>query len=138
MEKINALVDWCGKNYAGYITDERINALNIVVTAKTRAELDKELREAVQFHIDGCVEDGDQLPEWAVAGTYEIVVEPRMSALLHEVLMYTTLAALSRATGIKHAQLSHYANAVSQPRPEQRERIIAGMHQIGHACLAIQ
>ena len=138
MEKIIASVDWCGKNYAGYITDERINALGIVATAKTMDELEAKLRETVMFHIEGCVEDGDELPSWAVQGGYELQVEPRTSALLHEAQMYTTLAALSRVTGIKHAQLSHYANAVSQPRPEQRERIIAGMHRIGEACMAMQ
>lgn len=138
METIKSEMDWCGKNYAAYITDGRINASGIVVTAKTREALEEQLRDAVRFHIEGCVEDGDKLPDWATQGLYRIRIEPRTSALLHDAQMYTTLAAISRVTGIKHAQLSHYANAVSQPRPEQRARIIAGVHRIGEACMAMQ
>ena len=74
VEKISVLVDWRGKNYSGYITDERINALGIVVAAKTMEELEVKLRDAVQFHVEGCVEDGDELPAWAVQGDYELII----------------------------------------------------------------
>ena len=136
MEKIKVFVDWCGKNYAAYIIDHRIHATSIVVTAKTHEELEQKIQEALQFHIEECIADGDQMPKWAAEGAYTLDVEPRMSALLHEVQSYITLAALSRATGIKHAQLSHYANAVSEPKPLQRQRIVAGIHKIGQACMA--
>ena len=136
MEKIQVLVDWCGKNYAAYIADERIKAEAIVVTAKTKDELKLKVQEALDFHIDGCIEDGDSLPQWAIDRAYELDIEPRISALLHDAQYYITLSALSRATGIKHAQLSHYANAVSQPKPAQRERIVSGIHEIGRACMA--
>ena len=68
---------------------------------------------------------------------YILEYEKRISAILHEAQQYTTLSALSRITGIKHAQLSHYANAVSQPRPAQRTRILEGIHKIGESCLAL-
>lgn len=130
MEKIKVTVDWCGKNYASYITDPRVNGL-VVSTGKTFEELQKETEEGLQVHIEGCIADGDAIPESIKNGDYELVYEKRVSAILHEAQQYTTLAALSRTTGIRHAQLSHYANAVSRPRPKQRKRIIEGLHTIG-------
>lgn len=130
MEKIKVIVDWCGKNYASYINDQCINGL-VLSTGKTFEELQKETKEGLQFHIESCIADGDTIPEYIKNGDYELVYEKRVSAILHEAQQYTTLAALSRTTGIRHAQLSHYANAVSRPRPEQCERIIKGLHAIG-------
>ena len=130
MEQIKVTVDWCGKNYASYISDPRINGV-VVSTGKTYGDLKRETEEELQFHLEGCIADGDSISEIIKNGDYELVYEKRVSAILHEAQQYTTLAALSRATGIRHAQLSHYANAVSKPRQEQRERIIKGLHIIG-------
>jgi len=130
MELIKVTVDWCGKNYAAYIYDTRLGGA-ILATAKTFEELQQEVEETIHFHIEGCIRDGDILPEEITAGQYELDFEKRISAILHEAQQYTTLSALSRVTGIRHAQLSHYANAVSQPRTPQRERIIEGLHTIG-------
>ncbi|MBP5365718.1 MAG: CopG family transcriptional regulator [Bacteroidales bacterium] len=136
MEKIKAMVDWCGRNYASYIEDSRINGV-VLSTAKTFAELKQETAQSLAFHIEGCLNDGDTLPDAIRDGKYEIVFEKRISAILHEAQQYTTLAAISRITGIRHAQLSHYANSVSQPRQAQRDRILKGLHEIGASFLAL-
>lgn len=130
MEQIKVTVDWCGKNYASYISDPRLNGV-VISTGKTFNELKRDTEENLQFHIEGCLADGDPISESIVNGDYELVYEKRVSAILHEAQQFTTLAALSRVTGIRHAQLSHYANAVSRPRPEQCDRIIEGLHTIG-------
>ena len=136
MTTIKVLVDWCGKNYAAYIYDASIGGA-VLTTNKTFSGLQKDTIESVRFQIEGCLQDGDQLPDDIKSGNYTLVFEKRISALLHEVQQYTTLSALSRVTGIRQSQLSHYANAVSQPRPMQRSRIIEGLHKIGEYCLTI-
>ena len=136
MVTIKVTVDWYGKNYAAYICDSQIGGA-VLVTSKTFIGLQKEAEEGVRFHIEGCLRDGDKLPDAIRKGNYQLDYEKRISALLHEAQQYTTLSALSRVTGIRQAQLSHYANAVSQPRPPQRARIIEGLHKIGEFCLAV-
>ena len=136
MEKIVIPVDWCGKNYAAYICDERICGV-VLATGKTFEDLQKDAEEGIRTHIEGCLLDNDPIPESIQKGEYILEYEKRISAILHEAQQYTTLSALSRITGIKHAQLSHYANAVSQPRPAQRTRILEGIHKIGESCLAL-
>ena len=136
MEQIKVLVDWCGKNYASYINDPRIGGV-VLSTGKTFEELCHETEEGLQFQLECCIADGDPIPDSIKKGDYELVYEKCVSAILHEAQQFTTLAAISRATGIRHAQLSHYANAVSKPRPKQRERIVEGLRQIGTACLTL-
>ena len=87
--------------------------------------------------FQGCTEDGDAMPEWLAAGDYEFDVELGTSALLRKCEQFTSLAAISRASGISQQQLSHYANGLREPRQEQRRRIVEGIHRIGKECLAI-
>ena len=52
-------------------------------------------------------------------------------------MVYTTMVAISRASGINQKQLSHYASGHKHPRPMQVERIKAGLHRIGSQLLAL-
>lgn len=99
--------------------------------------LKKEFEDSLKFHIEGCVEDGDDIPQYLIDGEYEVEYNLDSAALLREAETFTTLAAISRATGINQKQLSHYANGLKTPRKEQRKRIIAGIHEIGRRALAL-
>jgi hypothetical protein len=39
---------------------------------------------------------------------------------------------------INQHQLSHYANGIKKPRPEQRRRIVEGLHKIGRELIAVE
>lgn len=130
MEKITVNVAWCDKNFGGSFGDNVPGA--VVFTAHTFAELQNEAKETLEFHINGMIEDGDAVPDWLVSGDYEFVYNfEDTAALLHAYEPYVTLAAISRASGINQYQLSHYANGFKKPRPEQRKRIVDGLHKIG-------
>lgn len=136
MKKILVHIDWCDKNY-GAVTDCKELMGVVAVTDKTMLGLKSSLLESIDFHIDGLVNDGEHIPEWLATKNFEIVYDYTLSAILQESQQFTTLAAISRATGIKHAQLSHYANAVCRPRPAQRKKVIDGLHSIGQKCLSL-
>lgn len=79
------------------------------------------------------IEDGEDVPEWLKSGNYEFVYNYEdAAALLHAYEPYVSLAAISRASGINQGLLSHYANGLKKPRPEQRRRIVDGLHKIGN------
>lgn len=131
MEKIKVNVAWCDKNFGGSFGDNVPGAA--VFTARTFEELQKVAEETLKFHVDGMVEDGDDVPEWLVAGDYEFEYHYEdVASMLHAYGQYVSLAAISRASGINQGLLSHYANGVKKPRPEQRNRIVAGLHKIGN------
>ncbi len=128
-------VSWTGKNFCCAWSDE--DAGSVVATAKTLRKLKEDFEQSLKWHIEGCVADGDILPEYLVNGNYELEYELDTAALLRDAETYTTMAAISRASGINQKQLSHYANGIKQPRPMQRARIIAGLHVIGSQILSL-
>ena len=136
MEKIRVDVSWCEKNFSASLGENVPGA--VVFTADTFAELQKEAKESLEFHIEGMVADGDEVPQWLVDGDYEF--EYRFldaTSLLRAYEPYLSLAAISRASGINQHQLSHYANGIKRPRAQQRERIVKGIHKIGKELLAL-
>lgn len=136
MEKIKVLVDWCERNFAAVTECEALGGV-VVATAKDYDTLMDELKQGVALHVEGMMKDGDEVPAWLAAGSYGWDIELGTAALLRKAETFTTMAAISRATGINQQQLSHYANGLRKPRPEQRERIAAGIHHIGQQLLSV-
>lgn len=97
----------------------------------------KEIPETLQFHVEGMVADGDEVPEWLRNGEYEFDYELDTAALIRSCEQYASLAAISRASGVNERLLSHYANGIKKPRPQQRERIVEGLHEIGRKLIAV-
>ena len=57
--KYTVVIEKTPNNYAAYVPD----LPGCVATAGTREELLDEIREAIEFHIEGMREDGEPLPE---------------------------------------------------------------------------
>ncbi|MDE6022372.1 MAG: type II toxin-antitoxin system HicB family antitoxin [Muribaculaceae bacterium] len=134
-QMIKVDVTWTDDNFGCAWSDDV--AGTVVVTAKTLDKLKSDFEESLRLHIEGCLEDGDELPEYLVNGDYEIEYVLNTAALLRDAEEYTTMAALSRASGINQKQLSHYASGIKNPRPVQVERIKAGLKRIGTQLLAL-
>ena len=136
MEKIRVDVQWCNKNFGAAFGDNVPGA--VVFTADTIEHLHKEARETLKFHIEGLVEDGDEVPQWLLDGDYEFEWNYVDTAtLLRAVEPFASIASISRASGINQHQLSHYANRLKTPRPQQRQRIVDGIHKIGRELIAV-
>lgn len=135
MEHIKIEIHWCEKNFACAYDYPDFGC--IVVTNKTLDGLKKAFIESLQWHIESAIEDGEFVPEFFQSGDYVIDFELATSALLRTAEQYTTMAALSRVTGINQRLLSNYASEVKKPRPAQREKIISGLREIGNSMLSI-
>lgn len=134
--KLKVQVGWSGKNFCCGISED-IGGV-VVVTAKTLTKLKEDFEESLRWHIEGCIADGDVLPDYLANGDYTIDYELDTAAMLREAEQFTTMAAISRVTGINQKLLSHYANMLKIPRPAQRQRIVDGLHAIGRQFLAVQ
>jgi len=71
MEKIRVKIGWSGDNYSCVSDCASLNGI-VLATSKTLEGLKEKFQESLQFHIEGCIQDGDQLPEWLVQGQYEL------------------------------------------------------------------
>ena len=57
--KYTVVIERASSNYAAYVPD----LPGCVATASTREEVLKEIREAIEFHVEGMREDGEPIPE---------------------------------------------------------------------------
>ena len=136
MEKIKVNVEWSEKNFAATL-GKNVPGV-ILVTAKTFSKLQKEVKESLEFHVEGMLADGDDVPEWLANGEYQFkYCMLDTASILQSLEGMTTIAAISRATGINERLLSHYANGIKRPSSKQRQKIVDGIHKIGQALLDI-
>ena len=136
MCKIEVKIGWSGNNYSCVSDDKALNGM-IVVTNKTIEGLKKDFQNSLQFHIDGCLQCGDTLPEWLVSGEYELEYILEVSALLHSLDGILTRSAIARVSGINERQIGHYAAGISVPRLVQRNKIINAIHSISNELAAV-
>jgi high-affinity K+ transport system ATPase subunit B len=71
MKTIDVRIEWSGRNYSCVTEDNALNGV-ILVTDKTLEGIKNAFPESLKFHIEGCIASGDNLPEWLVAGNYEV------------------------------------------------------------------
>lgn len=132
MEKITVDIYYTGNNYCAHAPILQ----GCISTATTLLEMKKNIKEAIDFHVESSLEDDDTIPE-VFKGEYELEYRLSIEALLNAYSDIFTKAALSRITGINQRQLWHYASGLRKPRPTQRKRIEEGLHRLGTELLTI-
>lgn len=136
METIKVEIYWSEKNYCCGWGFEGVGV--VMCTNKSFEGLKEEFADTLRFHVESMVNDGEPVPEWLASGDYKIEFTLAVSALLRQAEQFTTMAAISRVTGINQKLLSNYASAVKVPRQSQRDRIVAGLHEIGRQFLSVR
>jgi len=135
-EKLFVSIGWSGNNYGAVSQSDDINGV-VVATHKTLEGVKNKFKSALEFHIDGCIEDGDKLPEWVIKGDYTIEYKLEMSALIHSLDGMITRSAIARVSGINERQIGHYASGIKKPRSVQRQKIIRGIHTISRELASV-
>ena len=125
MQTIIVNIDW-ENNYGAYCEE----VSGCVATHKTLEGVKQAYIEALEFHLNGMRNDGDVIPAM-LQGKFKLEFILNVRALLHYFDGVLTRSALSRVTGINERQLGHYITGHRKPRPEQRKKIVEGIHRIG-------
>ena len=68
MEKVTVDIYYTGNNYSAHAPI----LLGCISTAATLSEMKKNIKEAIEFHVESNLEDGDTIPE-VFKGEYELV-----------------------------------------------------------------
>lgn len=136
MEIIKVEIYWEDKNYCCGWSCTNFGA--VLCTNKDIDSLKREFEFSFKNQVEDMLSDGEELPEWLATGNYVFEYVLSVSALLRQAENFTTMAVISRVTGINQKLLSNYASSVKKPREAQRERIINGLHAIGRQFLAVQ
>lgn len=69
MKRYAIVIENAGKNFSAYVPD----LPGCIATGKTVAEVERELRGAIEFHIKGLKEDGLPIPEPTSLAEYVLV-----------------------------------------------------------------
>jgi len=134
MEKVTVIVGLTEKNYcARLIIGDGI----VVATEKTFDNLKKEMRDAVESHLEVMREDGDNIPD-IFLNPFQLVYQFDVESLLSHYRGIITNAALERLTGINRRQLTHYSSGLRKPRPEQRKKIERALHCLGRELQEVE
>ena len=132
MKKVVVNIYYTGNNFSAYAPV----LTGCVSTAATLDEMKKNIKEAIEFHVESSLTDNEFIPD-VFNGEYELEFILSTEALLNAYSDIFTKAALSRITGINERQLWHYASGMRKPRPAQRKRIEDGLHRLGEELLAV-
>lgn len=108
---------------------------NVFGFGETVEEAKKDAQKALDEFVRYLKEKNKPLPKW-LEGDYELIFEFDISTLLEIAEKVVTLRALAEASKINPGQLSHYKKGV-KPRPEQRRKIVDGLHIIGKELLTV-
>jgi predicted RNase H-like HicB family nuclease len=66
MRKYAIVIEQGGNNLSAYVPD----LPGCITTGKTIAEVEHNIREAIELHLEGLAEDGDPIPEPHTAVAY--------------------------------------------------------------------
>jgi len=133
MEKVLVKISYTGNNYCAHAPI----LPGCVSTGSTLEEMKKNIKEAIEFHVQSSLEDNDPIPD-VFKGEYELEFKLSTEALLNAYSSVFTKAALSRITGINERQLWHYAAGVRHPRPAQSQRIMHGLRALGRELISVE
>lgn len=110
------------------------NCNGIFASGDNVAEVKKDVLEAIRIYRDITPENEWEDPikeNWQIEWHYDA------QSLLKYYEGILTNAALERLTGINKKQLWNYANGVSKPRKEAREKINKALHSLGQELLEL-
>jgi len=129
---LHAVIETAETNYAAYIEE----ITGVAATGHTLAEVKAGLLDALDFLVESCIEDGDEIPA-ELQGNYVIDFRMDVRSFLSVYSGIFTKSGLERLTGINQKQLWHYANGKSVPRRAQVLRIEEALHRLGEELLSI-
>ena len=129
---LHAVIETAETNYAAYVEE----ITGVAATGHTLAEVKAGLLDALDFLVESCIEDGDEIPA-ELQGDYVIDFRMDVRSYLSVYSGIFTKSGLERLTGINQKQLWHYANGKSVPRRAQVLRIEEALHRLGEELLSI-
>ena len=132
MEKIVATLEMGKDGYGVWFND----ISNVFAFGETVEAAKKDAKEALEFFVEILKKSNKPIPK-ALQGEYELVFEFDTESLLKYVGNIVSQKALSKASSINPAQLSLYSSGLKKPRPQQRQRIINGIHKLAGELLSV-
>lgn len=132
MEQVKVVLEKTNTGYSAYSDD----VPGCIAVGDNLSDVKQQFYEAVEFHLEGLVEDGDIVPA-KLQGEYELLFKIDTKAFFEWVSGIITQTGLAALTGMNKNLVSQYANGIKTPGPKQLKRIEDALHKFGGELQAI-
>ncbi len=108
-----------------------------VSTGESIDEIKTNIREAVDFHIEGMQIENLPVPE-GFAGEFELTYKMDLASLFEWFSGILTKSGVSRITGMNQSLISQYVSGIKSPSDKQTKKIERALHNLGQELLEIE
>ncbi len=128
MEKIKVTVEKTGTGYSAYTEAYP----GVVSAAKCWEEMKEQFTEAIAFHFEGMVEEGEKVP-----ADYKLEFQLDLEQFFDFYDIFN-VSALAGRIGLNPTLLHQYKDGHKQPSEKTSLKILNGIHELGEDLLSIQ
>lgn len=131
--KVIVEISYSGRNFGAHIP----LLPGCVATGENPEVIRKNIKDAIKFHVESALEDGDEIPA-LFKNNYELAYKFDAESVLNYYKGIFTNAAFERITGINQKQIQHYSTGHRKPRMAQVKKIEIALHKLGSELLAVE
>ena len=134
MKKVTAILEKTANGgYSAYLP-----ALpGCISTGATVAGIKNNIREAVEFHIEGLRMEDLPIPEIFVHD-FDLAYKMDVASLFEWFSGILTKSGVSRITGMNQSLISQYVSGIKTPSSKQTKKIERALHNLGQELLEIE
>ena len=119
--------------YSAYLPD----LPGCISTGMTIADIKNNIKEAIDFHIEGMRIENMPIPE-RFDGKFDLSFKMDVSSLFEWFSGILTKSGVSRITGMNQSLISQYVSGSKSPSAKQTKRIERALHNLGQELLEIE
>ena len=108
-----------------------------VSTGESIDEIKTNIREVVDFHIEGMQIENLPVPD-RFAGEFDLTYKMDVASLFEWFSGILTKSGVSRITGMNPSLISQYVSGIKTPSNKQTKKIERALHNLGHELLEIE
>jgi len=127
------ILEKADSGYSAYVPD----LPGCVSTGGSISEIKTNIRQAIEFHIEGMRYEGLRLPEGFQEG-YSLMFKVDIASLFAWFSGVLTKSGVSRITGLNPSLISQYASGIKTPSTKQTRKIEKALHRLGEELLEIK
>ena len=119
--------------YSAYLPD----LPGSISTGMTIADIKNNIKEAIDFHIEGMRIENMPIPE-RFDGEFDLSFKMDVSSLFEWFSGILTKSGVSKLTGMNQSLISQYVSGSKSPSAKQTKRIERALHNLGQELLEIE
>jgi predicted RNase H-like HicB family nuclease len=119
--------------YSAYLPD----LPGCISTGMTIADIKNNIKEAIDFHIEGMRIENMPIPE-RFDGEFDLSFKMDVSSLFEWFSGILTKSGVSKLTGMNQSLISQYVSGSKSPSARQTKRIERALHNLGQELLEIE